>query len=272
MGHQFLPRAWRRPTDKQSGTASEEYTVDMGLRDRVALVFGGGTGIGRATAVELAREGAAVVVAGRRNAVLAESIEEIEAAGGRAMGIVADVSRPEDVTRVVTATVAELGRLDAVANCAAIVDRRASMLTGPVELFDQIMGVNLRGAWLVVGTAAQTMIDTGTPGAHPYRLVHQRPTARDGRLFDIQGRCRGTDPRRGQGARASRHPGQRPSIRVCRHGHAEVRLGCGRGCAISYRPGLRSGSAWACWSTIGGCKGDRLALLAGRVLHHRNLS
>jgi NAD(P)-dependent dehydrogenase (short-subunit alcohol dehydrogenase family) len=137
----------------------------MGLRDRVALVFGGGTGIGRATAVEFAREGAAVVVAGRRNAALAESIEEIEAAGGRAIGIVSDVSRPEDVTRVVTATVAELGRLDAVANCAAIVDREERMLTGPVELFDRIMGVNLRGAWLVVRTAAQTMIDTGAPGA-----------------------------------------------------------------------------------------------------------
>jgi NAD(P)-dependent dehydrogenase (short-subunit alcohol dehydrogenase family) len=138
MRHQFLPRAWRRPTDKAIGHSERGVHSGHGTPGPVALVFGGGTGIGRATAVEFAREGATVVVAGRRHAVLAGSIEEIEAAGGRAIGIVADVSRPEDVTRVVTATVAELGRMDAVANCAAIVDRQESMLTGPVELFDLV--------------------------------------------------------------------------------------------------------------------------------------
>jgi len=139
--------------------------VDMGLTDRVAVVFGGGTGIGRATAIEFAREGAAVVVAGRRAGPLAETVEEIEAAAGRALAVAADVSLPDDVSRVVATAAGDFGRLDAVANCAAIVDRVEGLLTGSVEQFDQLMGVNLRGAWLVVRTAAQAMIDAGNPGA-----------------------------------------------------------------------------------------------------------
>jgi 3-oxoacyl-[acyl-carrier protein] reductase len=139
--------------------------VDLGLKDRVAVVFGGGTGIGRATAVEFAREGAAVVVAGRRSEPLARTVEEVEALAARALAVTADVSLPEDVSAVVSAAVAEFGGVDAVANCAGIVHRDELLLTGSVEDFDALMDINLRGAWLVVRAAAQAMIDAKRPGA-----------------------------------------------------------------------------------------------------------
>ena len=137
----------------------------MGLTDRVAVVFGGGSGIGRATAIEFAGEGAAVVVTGRRTEPLAETVGQIVAAGGRALAVSADVSRPDDVARVMAGAVGEFGSVDAVANCAAIVHRDELLLTGTVGEFDELTDVNLRGAWLVVRAAAQTMIDGNRPGA-----------------------------------------------------------------------------------------------------------
>lgn len=128
-------------------------------------MFGGGTGIGRATAVEFAREGAAVVVAGRRSEPLARTVEEVEASSVRALAVTADVSRPEEVSAVVAAAVTEFGGVDAVANCAGIVHRDELLLTGSVEDFDALMDINLRGAWLVVRAAAQAMIDAKRPGA-----------------------------------------------------------------------------------------------------------
>jgi NAD(P)-dependent dehydrogenase (short-subunit alcohol dehydrogenase family) len=139
--------------------------METGLSGKVALVFGGGTGIGRATAVEFAREGALVVVAGRREGQLSEVVDLITAHGGRALAVPTDVSRPVDIVRVVDVAIEQLGSLDAVANCAAVVDREETMLTGTVADFDHVIEVNLRGAWLVVRTGAQAMIRLGRPGA-----------------------------------------------------------------------------------------------------------
>jgi NAD(P)-dependent dehydrogenase (short-subunit alcohol dehydrogenase family) len=139
--------------------------METGLAGRVALVVGGGTGIGRATAVAFAREGALVVVAGRRERELAEVVELIEATGSRGLAVPTDVSEPAHVQRLVDRVVAEFGGLDAVANCAAVVDREETMLTGTLADFDRVMGVNLRGAWLVLRTAGQAMINLGTAGA-----------------------------------------------------------------------------------------------------------
>jgi len=139
--------------------------VDLGLKDRAAVVFGGGTGIGRATAIEFAREGAAVVIAGRRPEPLARTVEGVEAHGARALAVTADVSRPDDVSGVVAAAVTEFGGVDAVANCAGIVHRDELLLSGAVEEFDELMDINLRGAWLVVRAAARSMIEAKRSGA-----------------------------------------------------------------------------------------------------------
>jgi NAD(P)-dependent dehydrogenase (short-subunit alcohol dehydrogenase family) len=139
--------------------------VETGLAGKVALVVGGGTGIGRATALEFAREGALVVVAGRRERQLSEVVDVIGAEGGEALAIPTDVSQPADVLRVVDVAVDEFGGMDAVANCAGVVDREETMLTGTVADFDRVIEVNLRGSWLLLRTAGQAMINLGKPGA-----------------------------------------------------------------------------------------------------------
>jgi NAD(P)-dependent dehydrogenase (short-subunit alcohol dehydrogenase family) len=139
--------------------------MDTGLKDRVALVVGGGTGIGRATAVEFAREGAQVVVAGRRERELAEVVDLLAAMGGRGLAVPTDVSQPDDVQRAVDATIDTFGGLDAAVNCAGVVDRDETLLSGTVADFDRVIGTNLRGAWLLIRSAGQAMIALGKPGA-----------------------------------------------------------------------------------------------------------
>ena len=83
---------------------------------RVALVTGGGTGIGRATAIELADSGARVAVCGRREEPLARVREEIEAGGGECLAVAADLREPGEVARVVDAALARFGTLDVLVN------------------------------------------------------------------------------------------------------------------------------------------------------------
>lgn len=121
----------------------------MSLRftGKVALVTGGGSGIGRAAALAFAREGAAVVVAGRNPQPLAETVELIEAAGGQGSAVTADVSNSEDVARLVTTAVERHGGLHVAFNNAGV------LATGTVADFDEqdwdkVMAINLTGVWL----------------------------------------------------------------------------------------------------------------------------
>ena len=85
---------------------------------RVALITGGGTGIGRATARELAATGADVVICGRREGPLNETVEAVKAAGGRCVAIPADVREPEQVQRVVDETIDRFGAIDVLVHSA----------------------------------------------------------------------------------------------------------------------------------------------------------
>lgn len=90
------------------------------FENKVALVTGAGSGMGRATAVLLARRGAAVTVVGRREQRLAEVVAEITGSGGRALAVPGDVSNPEDVAHAVSRTVTEFGALHHAVNNAGI--------------------------------------------------------------------------------------------------------------------------------------------------------
>jgi NAD(P)-dependent dehydrogenase (short-subunit alcohol dehydrogenase family) len=116
------------------------------LADRIALITGAGSGIGLATAELFAREGAKVVLVGRNEAALAAATARI----GKELAhpVVADVSRPEDNARMVRAAVERFGGLDIFVANAGIEGATATIETYPVETFDEVIAINVRGVFL----------------------------------------------------------------------------------------------------------------------------
>lgn len=117
---------------------------------KVALVTGGGSGIGRATAIALAGEGAAVVVAGRTASDLDETVAHIEKAGGTATAVVADVTREEDVARLVATTVERHGGLDVAVNNAGVFGQAGPVAELDADTFRHVFDVNVTGVFLAM--------------------------------------------------------------------------------------------------------------------------
>ena len=116
---------------------------------KVALVTGGSSGIGKATAMAFALSGANVVIAARGEERGEQTIEEIAAAGGDAIFVPTDVTKANDVERLVLRTVETFGRLDYAFNNAANVDGSIGALTDLTEEdFDQSIATNLKSVWL----------------------------------------------------------------------------------------------------------------------------
>ena len=134
----------------------------MRLRDKVALVTGGGSGIGHATAVLFAAQGAKVVVSDLNEANALETVEEIKAEEGDATALTGDVSKNSDAEAMVKDTVETYGRLDVVVNCAGVVAGKALPKgASPEEVWDRVMDVNLKGTYLVTWHAVRTMEQSG---------------------------------------------------------------------------------------------------------------
>jgi 3-oxoacyl-[acyl-carrier protein] reductase len=120
----------------------------MELTGKVAIVTGGGSGIGQGVALSLAEAGVSVVICGRRKDALEKTVQIIEKDGGRVIAVQADVSQTPDAQRVVKATLKEFGRLDILINNAGI-SGGDSIHKMSDEDWDQVMSVNLRGAFLM---------------------------------------------------------------------------------------------------------------------------
>jgi NAD(P)-dependent dehydrogenase (short-subunit alcohol dehydrogenase family) len=121
----------------------------MRLRNKVALVTGGGTGIGRAIALCFGREGAAVVTSGRRPGPIETVADEIRAAGGRAAAVAADVERDADVEALLRATLDAHGRLDILVNNAGAVLDRVPAGDTRIEDWQRTLDLNLTTAFRV---------------------------------------------------------------------------------------------------------------------------
>jgi len=131
----------------------------------VALVTGGSSGIGRATALAFARAGARVVVAGRDIERLAETVRLIEGERGEAMFVQADVTQADQVERMVEQTVAEFGRLDAAFNNAGgyrlVGGKRGLTADLDESVWDRVVAVNLKGVWLSMKYEIEQMLELG---------------------------------------------------------------------------------------------------------------
>ena len=128
------------------------------LEDKIALVTGGGRGIGRAICLELAARGATVIVNYNRSTAAAdEVVAEIESAGGNAKSIQTDVSDAEQVADMFKAIVSEFGAIDILVNNAGMTRDNVIMMMKPDD-FDAVIETNLRSCWLCCKTAARTMM------------------------------------------------------------------------------------------------------------------
>jgi NAD(P)-dependent dehydrogenase (short-subunit alcohol dehydrogenase family) len=131
------------------------------LEGKVALVTGGSSGIGRATALAYAREGAKVVVASRGTGGLEETVELIHTAGGEAVALQTDVTREAEVEQLVERAVAHYGRLDCAFNNAGIPGSVRPFFEYTEAEWDQIHDTNLKGVWLCMKHETRQMLRQG---------------------------------------------------------------------------------------------------------------
>ena len=136
----------------------------MQLKDKVAIVTGGNTGIGKAIVLELARQGANVVIDYISHPEATEELEkQVAALGDRAIGVEADVSKVADLEQLIAAAVKAFGRLDIMVNNAGI-ETRTSVLDTTEQQYEKVLEVNLKSAFFGTQLAARQMIKQESGG------------------------------------------------------------------------------------------------------------
>lgn len=136
----------------------------MRLKDKVAIVTGGGRGIGEGISKRLAHEGAKIVIAQRDLASADVVMKTLVEAGGDGLVIQTDVSQPESVKTMVAKTLAKYGKIDILVNNAGIAGTLGGFLDLSYENWQRVIGVNLTGVYLCSQAAAQQMVEQGIQG------------------------------------------------------------------------------------------------------------
>ena len=133
----------------------------MDLSNKVAIVTGGASGIGRAISISLAKHGANVVINYNRSADKANAlVAEIEAFGGKAVAVQADVSQYQDAEKLMQTALDTFGTLNILVNNAGITDD-ALILRMSEHQFDNVINTNLKGVWNMTKVAAKTLLKSG---------------------------------------------------------------------------------------------------------------
>src|SRR5947199_7167038 len=136
----------------------------MTLKGKVAVVTGGNSGIGKAVVLELARQGANIVI---DYVVHPEATEELEkqiaALGDQSIGVLADVSKVADLEKLIGAAVRAFGRVDIMVNNAGV-ETRTSVLDTTEQQYDKVLNINLKSAFFGTQLAAKQMISQGGGG------------------------------------------------------------------------------------------------------------
>jgi glucose 1-dehydrogenase len=136
----------------------------MTLKGKVAIVTGGNSGIGKAVVLGLAEAGANIVIDYVANEQATEDLEkQVAALGDQAIGVEADVSKIEDLERLIAETVKAFGRLDVMVNNAGI-ETRTSVLDTTEAQYEKVMAINLKSAFFGTQLAAKQMIAQGGGG------------------------------------------------------------------------------------------------------------
>jgi NAD(P)-dependent dehydrogenase (short-subunit alcohol dehydrogenase family) len=139
--------------------------MDYGLRDRVVLVTGAASGIGKATAQLFAEMGARVVASDVDVDRGAAAIADLSEAGHDAVFVPADITDDPAVAALVRSAIETYGRLDCAANCAGVGGGHATTHEYPDDRWDQVVAINLRGTWLAMRREIEAMVSQGTGGA-----------------------------------------------------------------------------------------------------------
>jgi NAD(P)-dependent dehydrogenase (short-subunit alcohol dehydrogenase family) len=131
------------------------------MEGKVALVTGGSLGIGQATSLAFAREGAKVIVASRGVEQGEDVVRQIRGNGGEAMFIKADMSKPTDIQALINKIVATHGRLDCAFNNAGLMPAKVRLADETEETWDQVTGIDLKGVWLCMKYEILQMLKQG---------------------------------------------------------------------------------------------------------------
>jgi len=131
------------------------------FQGKVAIVTGGTSGIGRAAAIAFARQGARVVVAGRRTAEGEETVRLLRAEGGEGLFVATDVARASQVKNLIGRTLERFGRLDFAFNNAGIEQQPTPFLDQNEEDYDRVMDINVKGVWLSMKYEIPAMLKSG---------------------------------------------------------------------------------------------------------------
>ncbi len=133
----------------------------MKLENKVALVTGAASGIGKAIAVQFAREGATIVAGDIVSDALSEVVDGINASGGKAIGLTVNVALESDIARMVDTGMKDFGRIDILCNNAGVLDDMVPVAEVTDELWERVISVNLNGPFMACRKVIPIMLGQG---------------------------------------------------------------------------------------------------------------